>query len=245
MSTVDVDALIKRKWLSHPDVQEYMTWLESELRAMQRAAKVRRSELRTLTTKLEQAEALMRTAYDDGEAAITRVGELELSLKCLEESTVDSKAYAAQTQRITELEAENEEFIKGYQLAADATGYDGDWFEAAPICILTADRDNWTQSANHWMKNFGELKTQLHEAEAMLAVKPSAMEYAELQSQHQWHRVEDELPPGDTVVLVQGGIAHRYNGQWRSLTSTDWPGRPITWEVTHWMPLPSPPETGE
>ena len=56
----------------------------------------------------------------------------------------------------------------------------------------------------------------------------------------EWVSVDERLPEGDTTVIVQGGIAHRYNGQWRTLTATDWPGKFIQWEVTHWMPLPDP-----
>lgn len=54
-----------------------------------------------------------------------------------------------------------------------------------------------------------------------------------------WRKVEDELPPDDVSVLVakSNGDVHktcRYRGEWLC------PGRKP--EVTHWMPLPEPPQ---
>ena len=66
----------------------------------------------------------------------------------------------------------------------------------------------------------------------------------------------DSAPKDGTVVIVPGGIAHwrvspspidqmkNVEGWW-TLTGEEYPGRPIEWEVTHWMPLPSPPPVGE
>jgi len=60
-----------------------------------------------------------------------------------------------------------------------------------------------------------------------------------------WIRVKDRLPDIDVTVLVDGGIA-KWNGEsWYSLTGCEYPGRPIHWEVTHWMPLPEPPGVKE
>lgn len=64
-----------------------------------------------------------------------------------------------------------------------------------------------------------------------------------------WIACRDRMPEIGRIVLVDGGIAvfrrdpDRPEGKWFSLTAFDWPGSPIQWEVTHWMPLPdSPPE---
>lgn len=67
----------------------------------------------------------------------------------------------------------------------------------------------------------------------------------------EWQPIET-APRDGTVIIVPGGIAywrHWYlrNGTldrtpgWFTLTGCDWPGRPIHWEVQHWMPLPDPP----
>jgi hypothetical protein len=51
-----------------------------------------------------------------------------------------------------------------------------------------------------------------------------------------------EQPPADAVmVLVKGGVAHRRDGRWWTVTGEEWPGRPIEWDVHWWAPMPSPP----
>ena len=57
-----------------------------------------------------------------------------------------------------------------------------------------------------------------------------------------WIPVSEKLPDG-FLCLVPGGVA-RYSGKgvWLSATDNEYPGRVIEWEVTHWMPLPSPPK---
>jgi hypothetical protein len=62
---------------------------------------------------------------------------------------------------------------------------------------------------------------------------------AELEAQ-QWISVEDELPDGPSNVLIAGGCGYYENGQWWSIMGNS-SHRPISWEVTHWMPLPEPP----
>lgn len=58
---------------------------------------------------------------------------------------------------------------------------------------------------------------------------------------YQWVSVKDRMPPTDGLVIVQGGVA-RWNGtEWRTMTGYEYPGRPIQWEVTHWMPMPTLP----
>ena len=68
-----------------------------------------------------------------------------------------------------------------------------------------------------------------------------------LLQQLQWRDVREELPPVNETVLVHGGIAYfnRLSGQWMSLTANDYPGKPITWDVTHWMHVPQPPHNVE
>ncbi len=58
-----------------------------------------------------------------------------------------------------------------------------------------------------------------------------------------WIAVEDRMPEHLTVVLVDGGVGfwHEREKLWHTITGFDWPGRPIQWEVTHWMPLPKLP----
>lgn len=60
-----------------------------------------------------------------------------------------------------------------------------------------------------------------------------------------WHRIDDPenpAPKDGTIIIVPGGIAHWYGGEWRSLTAMDYPGRKIEWQVKHWMRFPNPPE---
>lgn len=59
--------------------------------------------LRQLEARLKEADALTQSAYQDGEAAIRRVQKLELDLRCLEESTVDKKAFEQLQAREREL----------------------------------------------------------------------------------------------------------------------------------------------
>lgn len=49
--------------------------------------------------------------------------------------------------------------------------------------------------------------------------------------------------PKEGPILVAGGIAHWHEDQWKSLTGFEYPGRPIEWEVKHWMPIPVAPNT--
>lgn len=53
-----------------------------------------------------------------------------------------------------------------------------------------------------------------------------------------WIPVTNKLPPIDTLVIVEGGLA-RYMGfgKWLSFQSN----RQIEWKVTHWLPFPEPP----
>lgn len=53
----------------------------------------------------------------------------------------------------------------------------------------------------------------------------------------QWISVKERMPEVGVHVFVHGGIAKWCGKRWKSLMS----GYPISWEVTHWMPLPKPP----
>lgn len=64
-----------------------------------------------------------------------------------------------------------------------------------------------------------------------------------------WNKNMDDAPRDGTIILVRGGIAHWYENWaypklsgWYTLTAVAWPGKPIQWPVTAWMPLPQPPE---
>lgn len=54
-----------------------------------------------------------------------------------------------------------------------------------------------------------------------------------------WISVKERMPEVGVHVFVHGGIAKWCGKRWKSLMS----GYPISWEVTHWMPLPPPPTT--
>ena len=65
-----------------------------------------------------------------------------------------------------------------------------------------------------------------------------------------WIPVTERLPENNHVVIVSGGIARWRDpcpewpdGQFFTLTGERWPGLPIQWEVTHWMPLPAQPSS--
>lgn len=49
-------------------------------------------------------------------------------------------------------------------------------------------------------------------------------------------------PKDGTIIIVSGGIAHWHDGVWKSLTGFDFPGRPLQWVATRWMPMPVAPQ---
>ena len=57
-----------------------------------------------------------------------------------------------------------------------------------------------------------------------------------------WIPVGERLPEEGKIVLVHGGIAQLYGNTFFTLTGIDFPGKPITWPVTHWQPLPPAPK---
>ena len=67
--------------------------------------------------------------------------------------------------------------------------------------------------------------------------------------QREWISVDDRLPEDCVTVLVHGGCAHysKANGKWYTmmerLNNGDY--RQISWIVTQWMPLPTPPKEQE
>lgn len=71
-----------------------------------------------------------------------------------------------------------------------------------------------------------------------------AAELDQLKASQQWQPIES-APKDGTYILVHGGVAHWYNDQWYTLTGEVYPGKPIQWDVTRFMPLPAAPEQGE
>lgn len=57
-----------------------------------------------------------------------------------------------------------------------------------------------------------------------------------------WISCKDEYPVPYQTVIVHGGIAYCNGKTWYTLTGEQYPGLPIQWIVTHWMPLPEPPK---
>lgn len=68
---------------------------------------------------------------------------------------------------------------------------------------------------------------------------------AELEQQVRWIPCSERLPVNDSPVLVHGGCAYyRHDAGWFTLMGDD-AHRPITWNVTHWKPLPPPPSEND
>ena len=61
----------------------------------------------------------------------------------------------------------------------------------------------------------------------------------------EWISVEDRLPDDQVGVIVEGGLGYIRQGEWWSITGERYPGRPILWTVTHWMPFPKAPDAQE
>lgn len=65
----------------------------------------------------------------------------------------------------------------------------------------------------------------------------------------EWKTI-DSAPKDGTLIIVPGGVAywrerlnHWETEGWYTITGFNWPGKPIQWNVKHWMPLPlAPPE---
>jgi hypothetical protein len=60
-----------------------------------------------------------------------------------------------------------------------------------------------------------------------------------------WIPVTERLPKHMEQVIVKGGIAYWRDpspewpdGKFFTITAMNWPGKPIQWDVTHWMPMP-------
>lgn len=60
-----------------------------------------------------------------------------------------------------------------------------------------------------------------------------------------WISIDDRLPDeSGKVVMISGGVGYYSNNVWYSYMAED-AHKPIQWNVTHWQPLPSPPEAKE
>ncbi len=62
-----------------------------------------------------------------------------------------------------------------------------------------------------------------------------------------WISVDERLPEPFEIVIVAGGCGYYDGRDWRTkLERTEFgTDRKIQWHVTHWMPLPPPPEPTE
>lgn len=75
-----------------------------------------------LREERDALKALARSAEDDCQRAITCAEKAELDLKCLQESTVDSKAFEAANKRISDLEEALRECLRehgGYTIKGE------------------------------------------------------------------------------------------------------------------------------
>lgn len=63
----------------------------------------------------------------------------------------------------------------------------------------------------------------------------------------EWQPI-DSAPKDGTWIIVVGGIIAYWRAKdnaWFTITAEEWPGKPIQWDVTHWMPLPQPANPGD
>ena len=68
-------------------------------------------------------------------------------------------------------------------------------------------------------------------------------EYANLKSGEQWVSVSERMPKPQQRVIIEGGMGFHLSGLWYSIVDEGNKNpRPITWTVTHWRELPSPPK---
>lgn len=69
-----------------------------------------------------------------------------------------------------------------------------------------------------------------------------------MQDQHKQQEVKmngwlpiETAPRDGTVIIVPCGVAHWHHDDWHSLTGIDWPGRPMSYLLKYYQPIPAPP----
>ncbi|HNT78002.1 MAG TPA: DUF551 domain-containing protein [Anaerolineae bacterium] len=117
----------------------------------------------------------------------------------------------------------------------------------AEIAALKADlaalREVEREKVAAWILSFGFATGHGDTIEDLLS--EAGTQIQELRAAQEWVPVSERLPDNGVTVLIAGGCAYHlsHNG-WFTLMGSD-AHRRITWTVTHWMPLPLPPQPAQ
>ena len=108
---------------------------------------------------------------------------------------------------------------------------------------LAALREVEREKVAAWILSFGFATGHGDTIEDLLS--EAGTQIQELRAAQEWVPVSERLPDNGVTVLIAGGCAYHlsHNG-WFTLMGSD-AHRRITWTVTHWMPLPLPPQPAQ
>ena len=87
-----------------------------------------------------------------------------------------------------------------------------------------------------------KLAEEIADEDSTGRINKLAHKLIELLDRQRWIPVMEKMPDTERSILVHGGVAYFDGDSWRTLTGFNYPGPVIRWKVTHWMPLPQPPE---